>query len=89
MAGVLTDQDMNIIEKQIPTTEDTPEQVAQKLNFLENYMAEKNRAWYERMEKSNPGFASETMKDAPVPLGMKKQYNPETGKYRLVPVGGV
>lgn len=61
MAGVLTDQDMNIIRQQIPDVSDQPDIAMKKINFIKSYMEAKNKAFRERMGKSNPGYVSENM----------------------------
>jgi hypothetical protein len=86
MSGVLSDQDIRLLSKQIPTTADQPHEVEQKVNFIKDYMAKKNVEWYNRVEKSNPGVASKATATSRVPLGMQKQRHPVTGEYRLVPI---
>ena len=85
MAGVLTNQDMDIIKQQIPSSGDTHVEAQTKIEFIKNFMAEKNQAWYRRMEESNPGFAFGTVTaDTPVPLGFAKYKNAD-GSYTIEP----
>ena len=86
MAGVLTDQDMAIIRQQIPDVSNTTYQAKVKLNFIKDYLARKNVQWFKRMEASNPGFAFGNVEPGtPTPIGFVKQYNTDTGEYRIVP----
>jgi len=81
MAGVLTDQDMEIIRKQIPQTSDTATEARVKVKFIRDYLKDKYSQWFNRIGKSNPAI----LKDISTPPGFVKQYNPDTGEYRIVP----
>ena len=81
MAGVLTDQDMEIIRKQIPQTSDTATEAKEKVRFIRNYLKDKYTQWFNRIGRSNPAI----LRDIKTPPGFVKQYNPDTGEYRIVP----
>ncbi|MHA1664203.1 MAG: hypothetical protein ACTSVR_13210, partial [Candidatus Thorarchaeota archaeon] len=56
MAGVLTQQDMDIIKRQIPDVGDHPKKAQEKMKFIIRMMQDKNQAYINRMNKSNPDF---------------------------------
>ena len=80
MAGVLTDQDMKIIQQQIPSASDSPQTAKKKMAFIKDLMGVRNKSWRDRMNQSNPGWLKQDNVPSP-------STTPQVPLEDLVPIG--
>ncbi len=92
LAGVLSNQDMQIILDTIPTINDQPQVAEAKLAKVEKAISDADANQFNRLAQSNPQLVNDMgqgmMNDpATVPVGYKLQRDTESGRYRLIPQG--